>query len=291
MSFESFSNSRAGIGAALAVSRALPPSAGHGMARLAGRVLASSPDRPMTAAIRANQWIVSGRTLTPDELDSATRAVLAHAGRALYDLYHLRPGREAIMRLVDADETFERVLGMAGRGPVVIAGCHLGNFDLLGQALGYNGWPAQVLSVPNPNGGYEWQNELRELSGLEVTPVTMESLKRAARRLADGGIVVTGIDRPLPQPEARLDFFGEPSPVPLLPARLAMRAHAPIVVIAAPLLADGRYHLIASEPIEMVGADPVANARRALAIAEEFIARYPRQWVMPHAVWPHVTAP
>jgi len=195
------------------------------------------------------------------------------------------------MRLVTADATFERVLTEIESRPCVYAGCHLGSFDLVGQALGYNGWRAQVLSVPSPNGGYEWQNEIREDSGLEMTPVSLESLKRAARRLASGGSVVTGLDRPIPNAEAHPRFFGEPSPLPLLHIRLAMRAKVPVVVIAGPLHEDGTYRLQASEPIEMTEKDAVANAGRVLAVAEEFITARPRQWAMPHAVWPQIQAP
>lgn len=245
----------------------------------------------MVKAIRSNQWVISGRTLSSSELDEAAREVLTNSGRFLYDLYHLRPGVEAIMRRVATDATFERVLAQVQTGPFVYAGCHLGSFDLVGQALGYNGWRAQVLSVPNPNGGYEWQNEIRENSGLEMTPVSLESLKRAAHRLASGGSIVTGLDRPIPNAEANPIFFGEPAPLPLLHIRLAMKAKVPVVVIAGPLQEDGMYRLQASEPIEMVGKDPVANAERVLAVAEQFIAARPRQWAMPHAVWPQIQAP
>ncbi|MHB1341470.1 MAG: lysophospholipid acyltransferase family protein [Coriobacteriia bacterium] len=291
MGFESFSNSRAGIGTALAVSRALPPSGARWLARLAASRLAANAASPMVRAIRSNQWVASGRTLSSAELDDAAREVLANSGRFLYDLYHLRPGREAIMQRVTADATFERVLTEIDTQPYVYAGCHLGSFDLVGQALGYNGWRAQVLSVPNPNGGYEWQNEIRQDSGLEMTPVSLESLKRAARRLADGGSVVTGLDRPIPNAGAHPRFFGEPAPLPLLHIRLAMRARVPVVVIAGPLHEDGTYRLQASEPIEMTGSDPVANAERVLAVAGEFITARLRQWAMPHAVWPQIQAP
>jgi len=70
-----------------------------------------------------------------------------------------------------------------------------------------------------------------------------------------------------------------------------MRAKAPVVVVAAPRREDGTYQIVASQPIEMEGKDPTANAARTLAVAEEFIAAHSRQWVMPHAVWPHIEAP
>lgn len=291
MDFESLANSRLGIGMALSASRAMPRAAGYALAQRVARRVAKDRMLPMTRAIRANQWVVSGRKLSPAELDQAAYQVLANSGRFLFDLFHLPEGADAVFRLVKRDETFERLLRLSAEGPLVVAGIHLGNFDLVGRALAYAGWRAQVLSVPDPNGAYEQQNEMRRQAGLEVTPVSVRSLAQAARRLREGGVVVTGLDRPIPEPEAQVRFFGEPAPLPLLHVRLAMKANVPVVVASAPLDEDGRYRLETSEPIEMEGDDAVANAERLAAEAERMIAARPRQWAMPHAVWPHVEVP
>lgn len=296
MDFQSFSNSRLGIGLALAVSRATPPALGYRIARAGARRLAAESDAPMVRAIRTNQWMASGRTLEGAALDEAVRSTLEMSGRFLYDIYHLPKDPQALLSRVVVNETFERFLAETSRGPHVVVGVHLGNFDLVGQALGISGWRAQVLSVAEPNGGYQWQNEMRKRNGLEMTPVTIESLKRAARRLSDGGTVLTGIDRPLPEAELRPRFFGAPANVPVLHVRLAMRAQAPVIVISALRREDGLYELQASDPMTMTGSvknpdDVLRNAETALAVAEELITRTPRQWAMPHAVWPDIQAP
>lgn len=296
MDFESLANSRAGIGLALGVSRATPPLIGHAVARFAARRLAADRDSAMVRAIRGNQWMASGMTLTGRALDAAVEETLAMSGRFLYDVYHLPRRAEALLTKVTIDETAERFVRASAEGPHVIAVVHLGSFDLVGQALGVSGWQVQVLSIADPNGGYQAQNEMRTANGLEVTPVSMESLKRASRRLADGGSVLTGIDRPLPGADMHPRFFGRPAPLPVLHVRLAMRAKALVVVASAILREDGRYGLQASEPIHMEGsvrneADVLANAERVLRFAEEFITRSPRQWAMPHAVWPDISAP
>lgn len=296
MDFQSFSNSRLGIGLALAVSRATPPALGYRIARAGARRLAADTESYMTRAIRTNQWMASGRTLEGAELDEAVRATLEMSGRFLYDIYHLPRDPQALLRRVAVTEAFEWFLSETSKGPHVVVGVHLGNFDLVGQALGISGWHAQVLSVADPNGGYQWQNEMRARNGLDMTPVTIESLKRAARRLADGGTVLTGIDRPLPGAELHPRFFGAPADVPVLHVRLAMRAQAPVIVISALQREDGLYELQASKPIVMPGSvknpeDVLRNAETTLAVAEEFISRAPRQWAMPHAVWPDIQAP
>ncbi|MBN2848939.1 MAG: hypothetical protein JXP72_10915, partial [Coriobacteriia bacterium] len=68
------------------------------------------------------------------------------------------------------------------------------------------------------------------------------------------------------------------------------------IPFTAPRMPDGRYRLLASDPIPMEGgrATPellLANAERCLAPAECWIAEYPRQWAMPHLVWPDIDVP
>jgi lauroyl/myristoyl acyltransferase len=291
--FESLSNSRFGIGLALGVSRATPPAVGHWLARTVASRLVKNAESPMIRAYRTNQWMASGRTLSGEDLDAAVRETIATSGRFLYDVYHLREGKEAVLRRVVVNDAFERLLRAPDGGPVVFAGVHSGNFDLMGWALSYSGLRAQTLSVPNPNGGYQWQNELREKAGMEITPVSVQALKQAARRLRDGGSVLTGPDRPQPDvaEDHRPRFFGEPSNAPLLHVRLAMRARVPVIVLSSFLRPDGRYEVIASDPIPMESDDQIVNAERCLAFAEEIIRRAPTQWAMPHAVWPQIVAP
>ena len=131
----------------------------------------------------------------------------------------------------------------------------------------------------------------------QVTPVSLESLKSAARRLEAGGSVLTGLDRPMDEPDkVQPRFFGRPAPMPLLHVRLAMRARVPVIAVAAPRTADGRYRLLTSDPIEMdIGpATPerlALNAERCLAPVEQWITASPEQWAMPHAVWSDVEPP
>jgi KDO2-lipid IV(A) lauroyltransferase len=245
----------------------------------------------MVQAVRANQWMASGGTLTGDALDAAVLEAFEYSGRFLYDLYHVMDDPDSLMGMVEVDETFERVLADDRERPHVFAGVHLGNFDLIGRALGHHGWKQQLLSIADPNGGYQWQNEMRERYGFDVTPVSIEALKRAARRLADGASVTTGLDRPLLDAKQLPRFFGRPAPLPLLHIRLAMRAKVPVVVISSILGENGKYRLQASEPIEMetsgdTASAMIVNGERALREAETLIAGAPRQWAMPHAVWP-----
>lgn len=290
----SLSNSKWGTGFALGAGRLVPPRMGHAIAhRIAGRVAARRCDA-MVQAVRANQWMASRGTLTGEALDAAVRQMFENDARFLYDLYHVADDPDALMAMVDADETFEQVAERDREGAFVYAALHLGNFDLMGRALAATrGWRPQLLTVADPNGGYVWQNDMRGRYGFEVTPVTMGSLKQAARGLGDGVSVLTGMDRPIPDARQRPRFFGREAPLPVLHVRMAMRARVPVVVLCAPQTERGTYCVRGSEPIEMeIGRDmagaTLVNAERLLLEAERLIERWPQQWAMPHAVWPDV---
>jgi KDO2-lipid IV(A) lauroyltransferase len=295
---ETLASSRIGMNMARGVGRVLPRRAADGIVKLAASRFLADPDSDLVRAARVNQWVVSGGKLAGEALDEAVRENITQMARLLYDLYHVLGNRAAEDAAVVIDETFTSLIEREhSAGPFVYAGMHFGNFDIVGRVLGFHGWNMQILSVPEPTGAYRWQNEVREQAGFELTPVSLDALKRAARSLAEGRSVLTGLDRPLPEPDkVQPAFFGRPAPLPLLHVRLAMKAAAPVVVVAAPRAADGRYRLVASDPVPMERgrATPellAANAERCLAPAERWIAEAPEQWAMPHVVWPDVAVP
>lgn len=294
---ESFSRSGTGMRTALRVARAVPRRIAGGIIDFAAARFMVSSDTLGDAA-RLNQWMVSGRTLEGEALDRAVRENVRMMGRFLYDFYHVLGNDEAEEGLIVFDDVTDEFLRRhLADGPFVYVGAHFGNFDLMGRVLARHGLSGQLLSVADPNAGYEWQNEVRQQTGMEVTPVSIESLKQAARGLADGRSVITGLDRPLLQPDKiQPRLFGHEAPLPLLHVRLAMRARVPVVVVTAPRTEDGRYRLLASAPIEMVGDSLTpetlrVNAERCLAEVERMILTDPCQWAMPHRVWPDLAPP
>lgn len=291
---ESVGNSRRSMGLVLRAARLTPRRAADVVLKVAaGRVARGSS--AVAAASRLNQAVVSGMTLAGEAHARAVRENIYMMARFAYDLYHVLGNERAEEDLMAFDEVPERFLRREREhGPFVCAAVHYGNFDLVARGLNRRGWSPQVLSVPNPGGGYQWQNDLRRSVGIEMTPVSVESLKQASRGLAQGRSVITGLDWPMPEPDKiEPRFFGVEARLPLLHVRMAMRARLPVVVMGAPRTAEGRYRFWASEPIEMEG-DRITpetlrvNAERCLAVAERVIREDPSQWAMSHVVWPRM---
>lgn len=286
-------NSPLTVRLASAVAWAVPPLVGHPVCSLVGSWAASLRQSKITQAVRLNQWMARGAKLEKDRLDRAVGETLQNNIRDLYDLYHYIQRPEAMKRRIClnplAAELVERP-ELAGRG-LVIVGIHLSNFDGILQSLCRQGLKPLVLTIPDPQGGRRVEYELRKKTGMNLAPTSLGTLRQAVRRLERGGLVLTGIDRPVAGPKLRPVFFGQPAPLPTHHIYLALKAHVPVVLMAAIRQKDGRYNVLSSGLMEMEHhpvheTEVLQNAERVLRQAEDFIRLAPQQWNVPLPVWP-----
>jgi lauroyl/myristoyl acyltransferase len=82
-----------------------------------------------------------------------------------------------------------------------------------------------------------------------------------------------------------------PAPVPIHHIFLALKARVPIVVAGVIRKADGKYHFLFSDPIEMQPhpdrhQEILLNAENILRVGEDFIRTDSSQWSMTFPVWP-----
>ncbi len=175
----------------------------------------------------------------------------------------------------------------------MIVGPHMGNFDLALLAFGVRGLPIQAITFAVPPGGYALQNRIRADAGYTITPADGPAVKMALRRLRAGGIVATGLDRPMPGETRTVQFFGRPAPLPTGYVRLALSAGAQLLVIWVETTEEGAYQAHVTPPIELVQTgnrryDTVSNTERVLARAAEVIRARPEEWMMFSPVWPQL---
>ncbi len=295
MELQTLATSRYGVGFALTLARTLPPPLGYRVAYALADFLALFRRSIIVRSARLNQWVVHNMALTAEEIDEAMKAVLRHAGQCAYDLYRHINDSQALLSMIEFDEELKQLIkeSATNNAGYVVVGPHLSNFDLGIKAAGIAGVHAQILAITSPTSGYLWQNRMRSAPHVEVTPISPKALFKAYRRLQAGGIVVTGVDRPVPGKAEMLSFFGHPAPLPTGHVRLAMNAGVPVRVVAASMDETGKYHLTVSERIPMrrtrdKQADIRENAQRVLEVVEWYIRRAPLQWTMFHPVWPHL---
>jgi KDO2-lipid IV(A) lauroyltransferase len=297
MKWEKILNSRFGTSLPLVIASVLPLRTGRWLARRAGRWIGRQKRMRIVKTVKANQWVVSGGRFSKEELRRRVVDVFESRALSLFDFYHLLNRCESVLELIDFDESFERLLQQNQQAKIgqLMVCPHITNFDLLGRAMGLRGMRLQILSYPNPPGGYQLQNKLREVKEMVITPLSIQALRQASDTLSNGGAVITGVDRPIEDKKYCPVFFGRPAALPVGHVRLALKLKLPVIVVAGCRTPQGRYQLWASDPIPMrpdndLQKEITRNAEAILEVVEEYIRWAPEQWAMFYPVWPEVLA-
>ncbi len=292
MSLQSVINSRIGIGIILGVAKSMKPGTGNKLANRIADWISAQKDSKMVRATRANLWIITGEKLTKEELDEVVRENFRQTARNLFDLYHNLFNYPAILERVTLSPKLVKILDTSreNKEGTLLLAPHLSNFDFAGRAMALNGYKVQALSYPQPRPSYQWQNRLRKDIGINITPMSTESMRQAKAHLKEGGLVITGLERPLPQTNYYPRFFGYPAPLPASYVRMALQTKAAIVVVACIGTPEENYTLECSGPVFMKPyKDAVEeiekNAEAVLRLAEPYIRSHPTQWAMTYPLW------
>ncbi len=296
--FQEIVNGRLGIAFALGLARTLPPGVGYRVAFFLANRIANRRSLDMVKAVRLNQWVVRGMEPEAAELDEMVRRVFRHNARCLYDLYHNLHDLPRMQQLIDFGPHFEGLVERINskKEGLVVVGPHLSGFDFVGQASAMKGMRAIVITFAQPSEGYKWQNDIRQYAGLEIAPASMSVMKESVKRLRGGETVLTGVDRPVPDPRYKPKFFGHPSSLPVHHITLALRAKVPVLVAAVVMRPDHVYEIVVSDFIEMEeygdrDQNILCNAERVLEVTADMIRQVPEQWTMTYPIWPEITPP
>jgi lauroyl/myristoyl acyltransferase len=278
-----------------ALAQRVPPRLGYPISSYVAKQIARQRNSSLVRAVRANQWVVNGETLEGEALNEIVCETLRHSARCIFDLYHYIHHLDAINQLIVLDPLSQQLV----RRPefdnhgLIVVGLHLSNFDLVLQWLFKQGIKPLILTIPDPQGGRRMEYEIRKKAGMNLIPTSVGALRQVLKHLEKGGLVLTGIDRPILHSRARPRFFGRSAALPMHHIFLATKAHVPLVIMVTNLQRDGKHYIFASDFIEM---DPhpnpevasVRNAEKVLSVAEGFIRRVPQQWSVPLPVWPEI---
>lgn len=286
-------NSSFGIRFAAFLANVMPAKLGYTISYFLADRIAEQRTWSLVRAVRANQWVVSGKTLTGAELDEQVRLTFRNTARSIYELHRDIKKAQVVNRLIEEDNALKDLLQRpkyADRG-LVVAGLHMSNFDFILQAGFLLGANALVLTLPEIHGGYQQQFEMRRRTGMDLIPASFSGLKRCIEHLKQGGWVLTGMDRPVNNPPCKPRFFGQPAALPVHHVYLALKAQVPLMIGCALREENGAYRFAVSELIEMQpnldrDKELLLNAETACQAAEQFIRKAPEQWSMSFPVWP-----
>ena len=221
------------------------------------------------------------------------RQLFSSLGRQLGVFCRLpRYTRENISQLAvyDGFENFERAHAR-GKG-VLFLTAHFGGWEVSSFMHAVHGHPLHILVRPLDNPYLDrLVTRYRTLSGNRTIP--KEDFARgmlAALRAAETvGVLMD--QNMLPGQGVFVDFFGIPACTSTLMARMAMRTDAAVVpgfCLWDPVLGRYRVRFEPAVPTIRTGdeeADMVANTAAYTKVIEDYVRRYPEQWLWAHRRW------
>ena len=252
----------------------------HGFVRLIGRL---SPYIFRREARRAREHLRA--TLPHLDPVKTTRRMFVHFSESIWELSRLHQG------VPELDAAARRVLDEAlaeEKGGVVISG-HVGNWEILGQAIAAAGYPIATIAKPfyDPR-VTRWLHQLRTRHGLKIVWRDQNSGKAILRVLRSNNLMAFLIDQDTKTAGDYVPFFGRPAFTPTTPAALALRTGAPLIFCWHHR--RGNRHQITIERIVYQRSGD--NKRDILALTalltarlESVIRAAPEQWVWMHRRW------
>ncbi|HEY8131032.1 MAG TPA: lysophospholipid acyltransferase family protein [Thermoanaerobaculia bacterium] len=216
------------------------------------------------------------------------RRMFHHLGVSIMELVWL-PNLDAktlqcTTEIHDAHYIDEALAG--GRGALIFT-AHCGDWEWLAATVSLLGHPLTVLQrerdEPDLNRFIE---RLRAHFGMQ--PIDRGSTAGALqmfRALRNGGLLAFLIDQNIRAESVKVPFFGKPALTPIGPAKLAVRAEAPVLICFIERR-SGKQIVHFQPPIPTSRADdPVEITARLTAAIEEQVRRAPEQWVWFHPRW------
>jgi KDO2-lipid IV(A) lauroyltransferase len=203
-----------------------------------------------------------------------------------------RYNRENIERVVvlDGFENFDAARRL-GKGVLFLTG-HMSAWELAPFAHALYGHPLHFLVRPIANSRVDALiNRYRCLSGNR--PIDKNKSARAILKvLGDGGTVgILSDHNTSPEEGVFVDFFGIPACTTSGLARIALRTNAAVVPGFLSWDKERRKYRLRFEPaVELVRtadeeADVRGNTARFTQVIEDYVWRYPDQWLWVHKRW------
>lgn len=173
-----------------------------------------------------------------------------------------------------------------GKG-VIFTIAHLGSWEYLGFLPYLRGYPCSVIVRPIKNPYiYRWIQRLRRETQLH--PIDRnQSVKEILKRLKRNELVAILIDQWSGPDGLWLDFFGRPTSVTSVPARLASRTGAVMIPGYCVRTAPGKFKIVILPEVPLAsGENFEKDTTEALnRMLEREILKYLPQWSWAHRRW------
>ena len=228
------------------------------------------------------------KLLDPSVTENLAQHVYGEFGKTLADYFHIgtRPPEQAaeIITQIDGLEHLQQAHAL-GQGALIVT-AHFGLFELGGLLLAQHGFPATVLTYPEPTRELtDWRAAFRKKWNVDTLEIGIDSFAflQIAERLRAGQFIATLIDRPHPTDSTPVTLPG--GTANFSTGILLLAAHGGVPVIPATMVRrpDGSYHAQVFAPMFIEQRESRAETLRFYSqrIADTFLPvlrAYPDQW-------------
>jgi KDO2-lipid IV(A) lauroyltransferase len=267
----------------------LPLSAMRAVGRFMGWLSWRLDRRHRVVAEENAAWALG---LSPAEARRLVRRVYHHSGLTSVEClmlpYILRRHRIADLSRYEGIEHLTSALAK-GRG-VIFLTAHIGNWELGGLALAEQSGSLLSIARALDNPLLERHlSRIRHHLGQTVAD-RKGALRHIIQHLRSGGVVGLLIDQNQRKDGVFVDFFGRLASTTPSAAIIALRYDVPVVAGYACRGEDGKFEMHVDPPFELIRtgdyeADVAANTAQFTQRIEEWIRRYPGQWMWLHSRW------
>lgn len=186
-------------------------------------------------------------------------------------------------------ENLYRQARSAGKGAIVLT-AHMGSFEVGMAAILEQERRVHVVFRRDAFGLFErTRSRLRQQLGVIEQPVDdgLATWMKLRDALAADEVVLLQGDRVMPGQKGRaVPILGGHMVLPTGPLRLAQASGAPIVPIFSIRQRDGRVRLFIERPIVVDEEQSFETGLETIrSILENYLRRYPDQWLMIHKAW------
>lgn len=230
-----------------------------------------------------------------DEIVQIARGAYKNVGISLFEiLWYPRMSREQVSKSMHFDHPdVVRNAYKKGKGLLILT-AHFGNWELLGGCLVVEfGFPVAGIARTQANRLVDRSiNERRLRFGNKVIPMET-SLREVMRALRNGEAVGIVADQAAPKENVLIEFFGTKLPTHQGPSVFSLKMGSPLVAVFSVRRPDGSYDAYVEEVpsadlTEYNDENVTELTRRHVKITEDFIRRFPDQWMWMHKRWKHV---
>ena len=213
-------------------------------------------------------------------------------GKVVIDKFAIWAGRSDQFQIDMEDPEITRQLLQQEKG-VLVAGSHIGNFELLGRTLKQE---KKRINVVIYGGESEMLSRQRSSvfgeNNVNLVPVTpdMTHLFTIKNALDNGEVVAILCDRLFGSPKKKtLDFLGHPADFPLGPFRLAAQMDVPVLSVA--VLKEKRLRYTCRPTLLNIPPDLSPNQKCDMLMEqyvkslEDTLQHYPEQWFNLYDFW------